>query len=60
MSDTQTSAQYGLGVDIGRLLVKALEDGMTYDEAIETLANATAITVRNKAFGITFAPKVAA
>lgn len=54
MIDCPTSAQYRLGVEIGRLVVAAMREGMTHDEVIATLAHCTALAIRNREFGITF------
>lgn len=55
MSDNPTSVQYRLGVEIGHLVVKAMGDGATYDEIIDTLGHSIDIAARNKAMGVPLA-----
>ena len=52
MSQHPTSIQYRLGVQIGHALVEAVENGASYDEAIETLHHSIGVMERNRALGV--------
>ncbi len=59
MSDNPTEQQYALGVEIGHAVVKAMEDGASYDDVLATLQHTTELMRRNQAMGVTFGKKAA-
>ena len=48
MSDHPTSAQYALGVEIGKLIKAEMDRGMSYDEVISTLRNTLGLIETNR------------
>ena len=52
--DDISSQQYALGVEIGRLVLSRLLDGMTYDEVRATLCHSLKLVEFNAAIGLDF------
>ena len=48
-----TSAQYALGVQVGRAVCDAFAEGATFDEVAETLRYTLALMERNQELGLT-------
>lgn len=57
MSDMPTSLQYRLGVEIGRAVVEAMRDGMSYPEVLSTLLHCVHIAEMNQHLGVDFTKK---
>ncbi|MDO5704059.1 MAG: hypothetical protein Q4G49_03180 [Paracoccus sp. (in: a-proteobacteria)] len=54
MTDIPTSLQYRLGVEIGRAVVAAMRDGMSYPEVLSTLLHSVQVAEMNQHLGVDF------
>jgi hypothetical protein len=52
MSYLPTRIQYHLGVLISHAMVKAMKEGASYDEVIETLHHSIGVIEQKRAFGV--------